>query len=297
MRRKIALILSTTMILTSVLTGCTKDSGDGKSSSSKGGKYKTAKELVEAYVESDQDNMKMNMDLDLNVVMSSEGTEFEIPVTLDGDIDVAGDAYHGNMNMTMEMMGQSQKMSYEMYSAKDGDETIVYTYDENSDKWSKTSNEAVAVDASAIDKMLESDALNKADLSFKNNEYTVKVSIGDIMESANVEDKISEYSDSLSSMGLDEDMVKEIIDALSDSNMVYVFDEDLNLTKISIKDMKYETTIDQDGYTMDLSMELKLTIKCSDFGKVSEDDVTVPDEVVKEAVEADMNDLLEENMY
>ena len=129
MRRKIALILSTTMILTSVLTGCTKDSGDGKSSSSKGGKYKTAKELVEAYVESDQDNMKMNMDLDLNVVMSSEGTEFKIPVTLDGDIDVAGEAYHGNMNMTMEMMGQSQKMSYEMYSAKDGDETIVYTYD------------------------------------------------------------------------------------------------------------------------------------------------------------------------
>ena len=54
MKRKLALVLSATMIMTSVLTGCTKNSGDdsSSSSSSKGGQYKSA----ETYTKEDHDN-------------------------------------------------------------------------------------------------------------------------------------------------------------------------------------------------------------------------------------------------
>ena len=54
MKRKLALVLSATMIMTSALTGCTKNSGDdsSSSSSSKGGQYKSA----ETYTKEDHDN-------------------------------------------------------------------------------------------------------------------------------------------------------------------------------------------------------------------------------------------------
>ena len=54
MKRKLALVLSATMIMTSALTGCTKNSGNdsSSSSSSKGGQYKSA----ETYTKEDHDN-------------------------------------------------------------------------------------------------------------------------------------------------------------------------------------------------------------------------------------------------
>ena len=86
--------------------------------------------------------------------------------------------------------------------------------------------------------------------------------------------------------GIDEDTVNDMIKSAADSEMVYVFDDDLNMTKFTIKDMKLKTSMEQDGYSMDIEVELNATVECSDFGKVDEDDVKVPDEVVDEASES-----------
>ena len=270
MKRKLAIILSTTMILTSALTGCTKDSGDegSSSSSSKGGKYKKAEDLIEAYTKEDHDNMKMNMDIGVNAVISSDGTEFKIPATLKGDMEVAKEASHGNMEMSVEFMGESQKMSYEMYTG------------------TKSSSDGVSIDVSALNEILENDAFKDADLSYKKGEYTMTVSIEELLESKDIKDKISDLSDSVSSLGIDEDTVNDMIKSAADSEMVYVFDDDLNMTKFTIKDMKLKTSMEQDGYSMDIEVELNATVECSDFGKVDEDDVKVPDEVVDEASES-----------
>ena len=288
MKRKLAIILSTTMILTSALTGCTKDSGDegSSSSSSKGGKYKKAEDLIEAYTKEDHDNMKMNMDIGVNAVISSDGTEFKIPATLKGDMEVAKEASHGNMEMSVEFMGESQEMSYEMYTVKDGKDTVVYTCDKETDEWTKSSSDGVSIDVSALNEILENDAFKDADLSYKKGEYTMTVSIEELLESKDIKDKISDLSDSVSSLGIDEDTVNDMIKSAADSEMVYVFDDDLNMTKFTIKEMKLETSMDQDGYSMDIEVELNATVECSDFGKVDEDDVKVPDEVVDEASES-----------
>ena len=287
MKRKLALVLSATMIMTSALTGCTKNSGNdsSSSSSSKGGQYKSAKELINAYTKEDHDNSKMDMNLSVNVVMSSDGTEFEMPITLKSDMKIAKDAGHGNMEMSMEMMGEAEDMSYELYTVKDGENIVVYSCDKETEEWIKSSSEGASIDASALNEILENDVFKDADLSYKNNEYTMTVPISNLLESEYIKDKMSNLSGSASSLGFDEDMIKEIIESVGKSDIVYVFDDDLNMTKVSIKDMEFETSTKEE-YSMDLEIKLDLNIKYSDFGKIDEEDVKVPDEVVDEAEES-----------
>ena len=156
MKRKLALVLSATMIMTSALTGCTKNSGNdsSSSSSSKGGQYKSAKELINAYTKEDHDNSKMDMNLSVNVVMSSDGTEFEMPITLKGDMEIAKDAGHGNMEMSMEMMGEAEDMSYELYTVEDGEITMVS--EEGEPTIDELMSEAMTVPESSV---TESEAL------------------------------------------------------------------------------------------------------------------------------------------
>ena len=201
-------------------------------------------------------------------------------------MEVAKEASHGNMEMSVEFMGESQEMSYEMYTVKDGKDTVVYTCDKETDEWTKSSSDGVSIDVSALNEILENDAFKDADLSYKKGEYTMTVSIEELLESKDIKDKISDLSDSVSSLGIDEDTVNDMIKSAADSEMVYVFDDDLNMTKFTIKDMKLKTSMEQDGYSMDIEVELNATVECSDFGKVDEDDVKVPDEVVDEASES-----------
>ena len=227
----------------------------------------------------------MDMNLSVNVVMSSDGTEFEMPITLKGDMEIAKDAGHGNMEMSMEMMGEAEDMSYELYTVEDGENIVVYSCDKETEEWIKSSSEGASMDASALNEILENDVFKDADLSYKNNEYTMTVPISNLLESEYIKDKMSNLSGSASSLGFDEDMIKEIIESVGKSDIVYVFDDDLNMTKVSIKDMEFETSTEEE-YSMDLEIKLDLNIEYSDFGKIDEEDVKVPDEVVDEAEES-----------
>lgn len=270
-RRAIVAFMAMTMVATT-LTGCSFNMSFGL------GAPKTAAEVIEKYEAKDtESNFNLDGKLSMEIGMDAEGMTVSVPIDLDINMDMVGEAAHGDMAMSASFMGENLDYSAEMYI--DGDK--VYMYDEDLDYWTVSDSEFESSLSTVIDPKLFENAELVVDKKAKT--YTINQSFGDFMSNDNVEDTFGDFTDSATGMfSMDAD---DIIDAFSDASVTYVFDTDYHLLSVSLDGCSYEDTIKEDGYTADLYMNIGFDFNFSKFGEISEDDVTVPKSVKKEAVD------------
>ena len=148
--KKVALCLVVGGLMTSALTGC--------------GKKVTVESLFTDSKSASTDCKSADITLGMNVdgsVSIDESTSMDIK--LNADLGVKAENEKGayiNGKVSMNAMGVSKDIPIESYTTLDGDSALSYSYDSESDTWTKTESD---VDESLNSSMLEK--FNKLDYS------------------------------------------------------------------------------------------------------------------------------------
>lgn len=232
--------------------------------------------LVDAYLKEERSNYNMEGTVSMGVKVASEGVTVEIPVDISLDMDVAGDNMHGEVGVKMEVAGQSMDENFEMYAEKDG--SIMSTYLDLDGSWQcSLSNVSETPGFSSASEISE---INWTGFEEKEDAYELTTDFSEIKDSLGTEADgiMDEFASSLGSGSSD------ILDSLGNGEVVYSFDKDtLDLLSVDMEGLEGKTETEISGSSVDLSFTLSMDIDFSDFGKVSEDDVKVPDAVKEEA--------------
>lgn len=251
---------------------------------------KSAEELIGKYVEAmeEQTGYHVDMDMDFGIRAEGEGMTFDIPVEMDMSIDMADGLAHGNMGLSLSLLGQSMNEKAEVYV--DGANT--YTYSESDGYWTVSDNDERAGIASGME------SLDPA--SFKNAEfaadskagtYTVTQSLADFAATGDTYDLLEDvYGGMAETMGMDAD---DLLDQWKDARAVYVFGKDFLLQSMEIEGCEYSSTIEEDGVSMDVKVSLELSYRMSKYGEIDAGSLKVPDDVKDEAmpsVDLDLGD-------
>ena len=319
MKKILAYGLVSAMTL-SMLTGCSKPAIIDKAVG--GGSKKTAKEVVKAYNEylEDVDNnyaVEGSFSAEGKVKMSGVSVDFSL------DADVEGAMANKNSHMTtsasVEALGQSQDVDVEMYV--DNDEGYVYSNISTDDEWTKTAipdedelkdqlDEALSeisddIDLSyqdIIDAAKNGDLFEDATIKTKGKTYIVSLTLKQLADNDLFKDIVDLYNDEYKDELLDsvpEDIYDELVDYLSDIKFVYTFDtKNCALKEVSVENLSYsgkfedlEDVLGDGNDKLEIDFDASFSMELSDYGKVDEDDVAVPKDVKKNAVEEDIEDL------
>lgn len=83
----------------------------------------------------------MEMELGMTMSLTAEGFSMDMDMAVAGDMVMDSDPYQSytNMEMTMDLMGQSITETSETYVLVEDDQLTTYTYAESMDIWTKTS--------------------------------------------------------------------------------------------------------------------------------------------------------------
>ena len=276
MKKQLAVVLCGSMLMSSLCFGTTAFAAEPQ----------TAAELYEAYLAGDHDNYHMNMKLDLKVNADGEGFAMEIPVNMSMDLDVAGKYGHGNMNMYMSMMGQVEEQKAEIYYDSAGDEPLMYTCE--NDVWSVSTDSSGIVDIT--DSMMNADVFTNATLDTSEDTYIISLPMSVLLENEEYADMLGSSVSVLDSFGSDADS-GDFLDVLGQSNIIYTFDSDLNLLSIDMDDFNYTAKVEEGDMTIDMTMFMDIVYTLSDFGRIEESMVMVPDDVKAKATDSDTTGL------
>ena len=298
-KRGLALMLVLAMCM-SVLAGCSLFPP------------KTAVDLVKRSSEVMQElgnNYRMNIDLEMGIVMSGsmEGLEMsmEIPVEAEMEFDLAGNNMHGEMDVSAsvdakvtfmeesETMNESMDESAEIYYilSEDGETATTYTNDGNGWVVSETDVEDSMEDLKAfMDAEAEDSIFANAEMTKDGDNYIVTVKFADAFKNKNFTDFLEDNIDA-DLFGEAEFDVDEFAEAIENNAITCTFDKQYRLVSVTTGEIEIDASDvigDLDGMEMDeatITMEMSITL--SKFGEVDADSVTVPDEIIDEAVESE----------
>lgn len=272
MRKKgfITTILATAMILGS-LTGC-------------GAEKVTAESLLNnAFGSEEVASLDANvvfdldMDVDASSLMDSDSdtdTTMNLAVSLDCDVQSTKDVAHTEGKATVAVFGTKTKVDIESYT--DIKNETAYTYNKDSDSWVKSDLDSSSFEFNNLSDKLNADLfdnLTLAERKSKDDDYTVTGTIA----FKNIKDFVGEELENLSESTGTDDLD---LDKLS-------FDVTMNFDKNSklVKSMIYSVdtnAFDSDDYTIN---KFEITTTINSVNK--NDDLSIPKDVEKNAVEKD----------
>lgn len=272
MRKKgfIPVILATIMVIGS-LTGC-------------GAEKVTAENLLSNAFGSDEvESLDANVvfDLDMDVDASSligsdsdTDTTMNFAVNLDCDVQPTKDVAHTEGKATVAFFGTKTKVDIESYT--DIENETAYTYDKDSDSWVKSDLDSSSFGFNNLSDKFSADLfdnLTLAERKSKNDDYVVTGTIAYKSIKDFVGEELENLSDSTGTDDLD-------LDKLS-------FDVTMNFDKDSklVKSMTY--TVDTKAFNSDDYTINKFEITTTVNSVNKNNDLSIPKDVEKNAVEKD----------
>lgn len=272
MRKKgfIPVILVTIMVIGS-LTGC-------------GAEKVTAENLLSNAFGSDEVAsldanvvFDLDMDVDASSLMGSDSdadTTMNFAVNLDCDVQSTKDVAHTEGKATVAFFGTKTKVDIESYT--DIENETAYTYDKDSDSWVKSDLDSSSFGFNNLSDKFSADLfdnLTLAERKSKNDDYVVTGTIA----YKNIKDFVGEELENLSDSTGTDDLD---LDKLS-------FDVTMNFDKDSklVKSMTY--TVDTKAFNSDDYTINKFEITTTVNSVNKNNDLSIPKDVEKNAVEKD----------
>lgn len=312
MKKFLAIALALTLVL-GCLAGCQTQKSKPEP--------KTAEELVKLVGEAmkDTDNfradMEMAADIQIKAQTKVEGVDLQMeiamPIELSMKLASAGNYQNGDMDLSMNISvkasanGQSQTQEQKfsaaskMYMVQDGKTNTTYSKSWDQDgseadaKWVKSESEGD--DLSQVSEIFtEEDLWSLATMEKVDGGYTLSIKLADLLKDEDIRKKLGE-SDTLDLGELDLDQVIEI---LGDAVLIATVDgESFQLKSAALTNFTVgkalEDMVDElcssmmgvDFDDLDITFDLDCTFQFSDYGKVPDQEVRVPDDVAAQAVE------------
>lgn len=317
MKKFLAIALALALVL-GCLAGC-----QGKQAKPE---PKTPEELGKLVGEAmkDSDNaradMEMTADIQIKAQTKVEGMdlnmEIALPIELSMKLASAGNYQHGDMDMSMTVSvkvsagGQSQTQEEKvsatanMYMVQDGKTTTTYTK-----SWDQNTSEA---DAPWVKSVSDEDEFTQIGEIFSDVDiwklvtmekvdggYTLSIKLADLLKDEDIR-KVLEENDLLDLGELD---LEQVIEVLGDAVLTATVDgesyrlKSAALTNFTVgealEDMIKElcsSMMDMEFDDLDITFDMDWTFQFSDYGKVTDEEVHVPDDVVSQATEEDPDD-------
>lgn len=286
-KRILALLFAGVMSLS--VTGCSFDLRMNRP--------KTAADVIENHIKATKESQNYHVDMMMNFEIGAEGQgiTLELPIKMDVSADVLDGNMHGNMGMDMEFMGQKMEQQAEVYVEKGRRTSTTYLFDEEVGHWTVSEDDNGAGTAMSLSGM-DPEAFADAEMTWdsETETYTVTQSLTDFADTGDTYELLSDiYSGMAEMMDMDPD---DFMDEWETAEAIWVFDKDFLLRSMDIEGCEFSDTVKEDGVEMNVTVSLALSYEFSDHGRITEDDIIIPDKVIDEAVPSvtlDIKDLEE----
>ena len=250
---------------------------------------KDAKSAFEKYykVSSSVENYHTDIDMDMKMDMGFEDKEmasqleqamgvssFEVPFDIGMSMDVGKESAHGDIDMAMSLMGQSEKEKGEMYiDIADG---YTYTKMDSEDSWTKSEYEESAMNQLITEADLKDVDWSKFKFEKTDNGYVATIAMEDVPS----------LLDSAGGYLGDVDFDDYEIDG---GDIVFTFDKKCMLTKMEMKDVKMAGKVDVGSGLGNMTCDIDINV-VMDVSKVNElkaEDYEIPSKVKKDVDDTD----------
>lgn len=269
MRRKrglVSVVLATVMIVGG-LTGC-------------GTEKVTAESLVSNVFDSDgvkSLDADVTLNLDMNVdasELTGSDTTMNIAIGLDCNVKSTEDVAYTDGKATVSFFGTKTKVDVKTYA--DIKEGVAYNYDEDSDSWTKSDLDSSSFDFSSVSNKIDTSVfenLELAETKSKDEDYTVTGTISFKKLQDLLGEDLSDFTSGVDTSELDLDNLN--------FDVTVTFDRSSKLIKV----MSYSVdpkAFDSDSYTIN-KFDFSITLNSLN----ENDDLSIPEDVTKNAVEKD----------
>lgn len=269
MRRKrglVSVVLATVMIVGG-LTGC-------------GTEKVTAESLVSNAFGSDgvkslDADVTLNLDMDVDASeLTGSDTTMNIAIGLDCNVKSTEDVAYTDGKATVSFFGTKTKVDVKTYA--DIKEGVAYNYDEDSDSWIKSDLDSSSFDFSSVSNKIDTSVfenLELAETKSKDEDYTVTGTISSKKLQDLLGEDLSDFTSGVDTSELDLDNLN--------FDVTMTFDRSSKLIKV----MSYSVdpkAFDSDSYTIN-KFDFSITLNSLN----ENDDLSIPEDVTKNAVEKD----------
>lgn len=220
-------------------------------------------------------NYALDADLSMEVSVESSGFSLALPIELSMDGTVNGDNCHYTTSVSASVFGQDMSQVVESYQTKDK----VYT--KEGEQWSvKENSENTEESNKLLSNFCATDFFAEAEMTSEDSSYTVTLP----MEKIDQEQLLNLFEfNQLDEAGIS---AEEMSEALSKGTLTYVVDQvekDYFLRSITMDEVACTINRTENGvdYSMDLSIGFAFNF--SKYGEITEEEVSVPAEVVESA--------------
>ena len=269
MRKKrglVSVVLATVMIVGG-LTGCVAEKVTAESLVSNAFGSEDVKSL-------DADvTLNLDMDVDASELTGSD-TTMNIAIGLDCNVKSTEDVAYTDGKATISFFGTKTKADVKTYA--DIKEGVVYNYDEDSDSWVKSDLDSSSFDFSSVSNKIDTDVfenLELAETKSKDEDYTVTGTISSKKLQDLLGEDLSDFTSGVDTSELDLDNLN--------FDVTMIFDRSSKLIKV----MSYSVdpkAFDSDSYTIN-KFDFSITLNSLN----ENDDLSIPEDVTKNAVEKD----------
>lgn len=269
MRKKrglVSVVLATVMIVGG-LTGCVAEKVTAESLVSNAFDSEEVKSL-------DADvTLNLDMDVDASELTGSD-TTMNIAIGLDCNVKSTEDVAYTDGKATISFFGTKTKADVKTYA--DIKEGVVYNYDEDSDSWVKSDLDSSSFDFSSVSNKIDTDVfenLELAETKSKDEDYTVTGIISSKKLQDLLGEDLSDFTSGVDTSELDLDNLN--------FDVTMIFDRSSKLIKV----MSYSVdpkAFDSDSYTIN-KFDFSITLNSLN----ENDDLSIPEDVTKNAVEKD----------
>lgn len=269
MRKKrglVSVVLATVMIVGG-LTGCVAEKVTAESLVSNAFGSEEVKPL-------DADvTLNLDMDVDASELTGSD-TTMNIAIGLDCNVKSTEDVAYTDGKATISFFGTKTKADVKTYA--DIKEGVVYNYDEDSDSWVKSDLDSSSFDFSSVSNKIDTDVfenLELAETKSKDEDYTVTGTISSKKLQDLLGEDLSDFTSGVDTSELDLDNLN--------FDVTMIFDRSSKLIKV----MSYSVdpkAFDSDSYTIN-KFDFSITLNSLN----ENDDLSIPEDVTKNAVEKD----------
>lgn len=269
MRRKRGLVSVVLAIVVIVggLTGCVAEKVTAESLVSNAFGSEEVKSL-------DADvTLNLDMDVDASELTGSD-TTMNIAIGLDCNVKSTEDVAYTDGKATISFFGTKTKADVKTYA--DIKEGVVYNYDEDSDSWVKSDLDSSSFDFSSVSNKIDTDVfenLELAETKSKDEDYTVTGTISSKKLQDLLGEDLSDFTSGVDTSELDLDNLN--------FDVTMIFDRSSKLIKV----MSYSVdpkAFDSDSYTIN-KFDFSITLNSLN----ENDDLSIPEDVTKNAVEKD----------
>ena len=272
LRKRNFFILTITLISIFLFSGCSLFGP--KSAVDVMEKYKTNQENIENY--------NMNGIIDLNMSMNSNNKEdsmfnfdnFEIPLNFSLDMNVGKDSMAGDIQVSYSLFGMEAKSSVDTFL--DMKNNIIFSKTEKND-WVKST-----LDSNNLNmpfKEINPNDYEKFEFEKTNSGYKLSAKMADLNDSNFLKSILSYFN---------EDDIKDM--KISDKGSItYNFDKDCNLTSIKINKIEVLNKSTQGTDSEESTITISSTIKFTKYNKLKTSDYEIPEKVIKNAKEDDLD--------